>query len=223
MNQIRHFDIDLAELKRTLVSMGNLVERSLEMAVKTILQPTMEVRDEVGSIEQQIDALETAIEERCHQIIALQSPMAKDLRFLISATRITSDLEQVGDLAESVAKRAHYIARHQLVRNPDELGTLGALAREMVHQALEAFVSGEAETAKRILLEEDDADRLTKECYKGIQQAMQAQPELIKDYTHLLRAVGHLEHAADIAVSIAEEAVYIHRGQLIRHQHHLDS
>ncbi|MBA3708932.1 MAG: phosphate signaling complex protein PhoU [Planctomycetes bacterium] len=219
MNQIRHFDLDLAELKRSLVSMGNLVEQTVSLCVKTILQPALEVRDEVSVIEERIDTLETTIEERCHQIIALQSPMARDLRFLISATRITSDLEQVGDLAESISKRAHYIAKHQLVRNPPDLETLGLLAQKMIHEAIDAFVTGDIEVAKRILLEEDEADRLTKDCYKDIQTAMQAQPELIKEYTHLLRAVGHLEHIADIAVSIAEEAVYIHKGQLIRHQH----
>ncbi|MBA2482434.1 MAG: phosphate signaling complex protein PhoU [Planctomycetes bacterium] len=225
MTQIRHFDLELAELKRSLVSMGNLVEQTVELCVKTILQPALEVRDEVSSIEERIDELETVIEERCHQIISLQSPMARDLRFLISATRITSDLEQVGDLAESIAKRAHYIAKHQLVRNPTALNTLGALARKMIHEAIEAFVSGDIDIAKSILLEEDDADRRTKDCYKEIQASMESQPDLIKEYTHLLRAVGHLEHIADIAVSIAEEAVYIHRGQLIRHQHqeHLDA
>lgn len=219
MTQIRHFDLELAELKRSLVSMGNIVEEALGLAVSAIQQPTLEARDRVGGIEERIDHLETQIEERCHQIISLQSPMAKDLRFLISATRITSDLEQVGDLAESIAKRAHYIARHQLVRNPEGLAPLGQLARGMVHQAIESFVGGDIEAGKRILLEEDDADRLTKTCYKEIQAAMQAQPDLIKEYTHLLRAVGHLEHTADIAVSIAEEAVYIHRGQLVRHHH----
>jgi phosphate transport system protein len=220
MNQIRHFDLDLAELKRSLVSMGNLVEQTVEMSVKTILQPTLEVRDEVRAIEDQIDTLETSIEERCHQIIALQSPMARDLRFLISATRITSDLEQIGDLAESVSKRAHYIARHQLVRNPTQLEVLGNLVRKMIHQAIDAFVRGDLDIAGGIQVEEDDADRLTKACYKEIQAAMVAQPELIKEYTHLLRAVGHLEHMADIGVSIAEEATYIHKGHLIRHQHH---
>jgi phosphate transport system protein len=220
MTQLRHFDLELAELKRDLVGMGNLVERSLALGIQCILAPNLDGREAVEGIEERVDALETAIEERCHRIIALQSPMARDLRFLISATRITADIEQVGDLAESIAKRGHYIARHSgTVRNPDQLKPLSELSRAMVHQALDAFVTGDIETAKRILLEEDQADRLTKESYKAIMESMLAQPELIKEYTHLLRAVGHLEHIADIAVSVAEEAVYIHRGQLIRHHH----
>jgi phosphate transport system protein len=201
--------------------MSNLVEKTLDLAVGAILQPSIAAKEEVGGIEGRIDELDTAISERCHQIISLQSPMARDLRLLISATRITSDLEQVGDLAESIAKRAYYIASHHRVRNPDALPTLGSLAREMVHQSIEAFVGGDIETGKKILEEEQEADRLTKTCYHQIQEAMQLQPEFIKEYTHLLRAVGHLEHVADIAVSIAEEAVFIHSGQLVRH-HHLE-
>jgi len=219
MMTIRHFELDLAELKRALVGMGNLVEEMVGAAAKGIVEPNMELRDQVGEMEQRIDALETTIEDRCHQIIALRSPMAGDLRFLISATRITSDLEQVGDLAESITRRAHYIARHHAITNPPALPGLGSLARTMVREALEAFVGGELAIAKRILAEEDQADRLTKESYRAIQEAMKAAPDLINEYTHLMRAVGHFEHIADIAVSIAEEAMYIHHGTLSRHQH----
>ncbi len=216
---IRHFEIDLAELKRALVGMGNLVEQMVSAAAAGIVQPSVTVREQVGQMEERIDALETTIEERCHQIIALRSPMAGDLRFLISATRITSDLEQVGDLAESITRRAHYIARHSLVENPPALATLGNLARTMTREALDAFVGGDLAIAKRILAEEDQADRLTKECYRAIQDAMRAHGDQINEYTHLMRAVGHFEHIADIAVTIAEEAMYIHHGTLSRHQH----
>ena len=219
MAQIRHFDLDLAELKRSLVAMGNLVEDMLALGVGTIVAPNLDARDRASALEERVDAAETMIEERCHQMIALQSPMARDLRFLISATRIASDLEQVGDLAESITKRADYIARHSPVANPECLNPLGTIARRMINQALEAFVTGNLGVARGIMGEEREADALTKLCYGGIQAAMQAHPELIKEYTHLLRAVGHLEHAADIAVSIADEAVYIHRGDLVRHQH----
>lgn len=217
MSQIRQFDLELAELKRSIVGMGNLVEQALELGVNAILHPVIGAKARAKEIEERIDGMDTQIEERCHVLIALQSPMAKDLRLLISSTRITSELEQVADLAEGIAKRAEYIASHQPVDNPEPLIPLGELARRMLRQALDAFVTGRFEEANGILLEEDEADRLTKDCYFGIQSAMQAQPERIAEYTHLLRAVMNLEHIADIAVAIAEEAVYIHRGHLVLH------
>ena len=219
MNQIRHFDLELAELKRSLVTMGNLVERSLSIAVESILKANVEGREQVRILEEQVDTLETVIEDRCHTIIALQQPMAGELRLVISAMRITSDLEQVGDLAESIAKRASYIARNHRVDNPEALAILGHLAVDMVHHSMESFVTGNLNLARGVLTDEDSADDLTKQCYERIQVAMQEQPEKIREYTHLLRAASLLEHIGDIAVSIAEETVYIHRGTNIRHHH----
>ncbi len=125
----------------------------------------------------------------------------------------------MGDLAESVCKRATFIARHQRVHNPPDLAVLGALVVEMARQALDAFVAHDLVSARRVLEEEPRSDDLTKRCYKAIQAAMSEFPSQIQEYTHLLRAVGLLEHAGDIAVSIAEEAVYVHQGRLIRHKH----
>jgi phosphate transport system protein len=217
MNHVRRFDQELADLKQLLVSMGDLVEAALTIGVDAILKPMAGVRATAGELEERIDQLDIQIEERCHSLMVLQSPMASDLRFLISATRITSDLEQAADLAESVAKRADYIARHHAVENPEHLAPLGELTRTMLRQALEALITGRFDEANGILIEEDQADRLTKHCYAAIQHAMQREPEFIAEYTHLLRAASKLEQIADIAVAIAEQAVYIHRGHLVMH------
>lgn len=219
MNNIRHFELEIAELKRSLVAMGNLVEQSLAGAVDAILHPRVEAREQARVIEDRLDAMDSAIEERAHRIMALQQPMISDLRLLISALHICSDLEQVGDLCESVAKRATFIAKHNPVDNPAELEPLGSLVKEMIHGCMDAFVSSNLELAKTIIRQEERSDDLTKLCYEAIQAGMARTPDRIREYTHLLRAVAHLEHIGDIAVAIAEEAVYIHKGQMIRHHH----
>ena len=198
MTQIRHFDLEIAELKRSLATMGDLVERAIEFATRAIAHPTVEAREQARVFEDQLDALDTAIEDRCHQVLALQAPMAKDLRLLVSTMRVTLDLENIGDLAESLAKRATYIARHRLVRNPDAANTT---------------------LAKQVMDDEDRADELTKEGYSELRQLMREEPDRIDEYLHLHRALSHLEHIADIAVSIAEETVYATRGQMVRHHH----
>jgi phosphate transport system protein len=219
MTTPRHFDLELAELKRTLAGMGDLVCQALRHGADCIQDPRVAARDEARPFEERIDALHVQIEERCHQIIALHAPIASDLRLLISALRIASDLEQIGDLAESSCKRASFIARHQRVHNPPDLLALGALVVEMARHALDAFLAADLARARQVLTEEERSDDLTKRCYKAIQAAMCEFPSQIQEYTHLLRAVGLLEHAGDIAVSIAEEAVYVHQGRLIRHKH----
>src|SRR5580700_6775450 len=138
MNHLRRFDVDISELKQLLDRMGVLVEEALKIDVDAILMPIAGVRAKAAVLEERIDLLDTQIEERCHTLIVLQSPMAGDLRFLITATRITSDLEKAGDLAESLSKRADFIARHQPVQSPEHLASLCQLTRTMLHQALEA-------------------------------------------------------------------------------------
>ncbi len=219
MSQIRHFDLELADLKRSLVSMGNMVERSLSIAVEAIIRPTVEAREQCRVLEEQLDTLETAIEDRCHQIIALQQPMAGELRLVIAAMRITADLEQVGDLAESVAKRASFIARNKGAEIPAQIETLGRLTLGMQRHAMEAFITGNLNLARGVITDEDHSDALTKQCYEQLQNLMRNDPDRIREYTHLLRAASQLEHIADVAVSIAEETVYIYKGMNIRHHH----
>ena len=163
--------------------------------------------------------MDTVIEERCHTIIALQNPMVRDLRFIISAMAIASDLEQIGDLAESVSKRGNYIACHNPVKNPPELVELGVLAQHMLRQSMDAFITGNAETTRQVIDEESESDDQTKSCYTFIQERMAEDPPRIKEYTHLLRAVSALEQVGDLTKNIAEETVFMHQAQVIRHHH----
>jgi phosphate transport system protein len=216
---IRHFELELVDLKRSLVGMGGLVEQSLKTACDAIQSPSVGAREQVRGIEERLDILDVEIEDRCHQIMALQHPVASDLRLLISALHITADLEQIGDLAESICKRASFIARNTRIENPEELAILANLATEMVHLSLDAFISGTTDQAGHVMALEKSADQMTKRCYEWIQVAMAEHTDHIREYTHLLRAVAHLEHIADIAVAVAQEAVYVHLGRNVRHRH----
>ncbi len=216
---IRHFDMEIAELKRSLATMGDLVERSVALAVRAIQHPVVEAREQARVFEEQLDRLDTEIEDKCHQILALQAPMAKDMRLLVTAMRVTIDLEGIGDLAESLAKRASWIARHTLVPIPASVTPLGQLVMSMVHGAIEAFISGNLALARQVIADEDRADALTKEGYKELKLLIRGDLEHLDENVHLMRALAHLEQIADVAVSIAEEAVYIEKGMPIRHHH----
>jgi phosphate transport system protein len=219
MTQLRQFELELADLKRSIVAMGDMVDRAMGVAVEGIKRPSADLRERARTLEDGVDAMETVIEDRCHTIIALQNPMVRDLRFIISAMSIASDLEQIGDHAESVSKRAHYIACHNAVTNPPELLELGLLAQQMLRQSMDAFVTGNAELTRKVIEEEPQTDRQTKACYAFIQERMAAEPSNIKEYTHLLRAVSSLEQIGDLAMAIAEETVFMHQAQMIRHNH----
>ncbi|MBA3684359.1 MAG: phosphate signaling complex protein PhoU [Planctomycetes bacterium] len=223
MTNIRHFDMEIAELKRSLATMGDLVERTVGVAVKAILHPVVEAREQARVYEDQLDKLDSEIEDKCHQILALQAPMAKDMRLLVTSMRVAIDLESIGDLAESLAKRASWIARHTMVPIPATFTPLSQVVIGMVHGAIEAFISGNIDLARQVIADEDRADALTKQGYGELKIQIRADGERLDEHVHLLRAIAHLEQIADVAVSIAEEAVYIEKGMLIRHHHeHLD-
>lgn len=219
MTQLRQFELELADLKRSIVAMGDMVDRALGLAIEGVQRPTADLRERARTLEDGVDAMETVIEERCHTIIALQNPMVRDLRFIISAMSIASDLEQIGDHAESVSKRAYFIACHNPVANPPALHDLGMLAQQMLRQSMDAFVTGNAEVTQKVIDDEPQTDRQTKACYAFIQERMAESPTTIKEYTHLLRAVSSLEQIGDLAMAIAEETVFMHQAQMIRHHH----
>jgi phosphate transport system protein len=221
MTQLRHFELELADLKRSIVAMGDMVDRALALAVEGVHRPSADLRERARTLEDGVDAMETVIEDRCHTIIALQNPMIRDLRFIISAMSISSQLEQIGDHAESISKRAYFIACHSPVENPPELSELGRLAQQMVRQSMDAFVTGDVAVTKKVIDDEPQTDRHTKACYAFIQDRMAADTSRIKEYTHLLRAVSALEQIGDLAMAIAEETVFMHQAQMIRHNHEI--
>lgn len=218
MNQLRQFDLELADLRRALSGMGDLVVRSVTLAVDSMLAPTVDARVRVRVYEDQLDTMDSEIEDRCHRIMALQSPLAGDLRLLVSATRVTMDLENIGDLAESMAKRASALAKAPRIVSPTVLEPLGRLAIDMLRRSVAVFVDGDVVGGSRLVADEKESDRMTKIGYGEIQQAMIKDPEHIPSYLLQHRSLGHLEQMCDLALSIAEEAVYAHHGKMARHQ-----
>jgi phosphate transport system protein len=216
MTQPRSLDLNINALQQSLVEMGEEVEKLLALAIGNISTPVAESRYQAAEIERRIDGMEIAIEDRCHHLIALQTPMTRDLRFLISSTRVAAELARIAELSQAVVKRSDFIARHKLISNPPQLGMLGELAQRMTHQALKALGDDDTDGVKGLGEQEVLADSLTQECYRFIQFMMESCRNEINAYSQLLRAVGHLEHITDIAGSIAAETLFIQHGLFIR-------
>ena len=220
MTIARHFDLYLADLRQQLAALGDEVGTILTLANDGLAHPRVGLKADAGIIEDRIDSRETAITTRCHELLVLQTPMTRDLRFLLAATHIANDLELIGDHAESVCRRADFLARHHLLPTPPpSLAPLARLAHDMVRQAMDAIVGGDFPLSRQLLAEEDEADRLTKSCFRELSGIMHDQPDLIPECTHLVRAVAHLEEIADLAVAIAEEGLFVHKGRTVRHRH----
>lgn len=218
MSLRQRFESGITATKDDLRRMSVLVVTSLGIAEQAVASPDTEARVRVREVEHRIDGMEVAIEQRCHELMLLEAPVAGDLRLLISAMRIATDLEHIGDLAQSVAKRFSAVAMNPHIVLPEALRPLAALPTSMLSRAMDAFASGDLSQVEAIGIDEKRSDALAKTCALALQVSMEARPGEVRELTQVLRAVYHWEQAADLCVCIAEEAVFFHSGKVIRHQ-----
>lgn len=219
MDHPRRFDHQLSTIDKTLSEMAALVEQALVIAVTGLRHPYREIGQAAKVVEGDVDRLDEAIGQECQSLMALRSPVAGDLRRLISGMRATLILERIGDEAESVSRRVRYLAKHTPVRVPQAVVDLADESLAAYRRALPVLATGAVEDAKAVFAHEAETDRLSKLGYAAIRAELIADGAHAAEWSHLLRAVGRLEHIGDLAVELAEEGVFLHRGASIRHRH----
>src|SRR6202795_3926353 len=156
----RHFEHDLEELKQRLLWMGSLAERAVHQAVHAVLDADEDMAETVLNEEDAINEMQIEIDERIQRLLALQAPMAGDLRFLLATSRINGDLERIGDQAVNIAQSATRVMRHPQVKPYVDLPRMSELAEAMVRDSLNALVRADVELAESVLQRDDQVDRL---------------------------------------------------------------
>ncbi len=217
----RHFEVELEELNRQLLWMGGLVERALQNAIQALVGPDRKLAREVIEEENAINALQVEIDDRALRLLALQQPMATDLRLIVAAMKINSDLERIGDQAVNIAQGIGYILDYPQVKPYADIPRMGAIAQEMVHAALDAFVHRNVEQARAVLLRDDEVDTLRDQIYRQMLTHMAQHSEIIIPAFQLTLVARNLERVADHATNIAEDVIYMVVGRDVRH-HALD-
>jgi phosphate transport system protein len=213
----RHFHDELSQVKVRLLTMSGEAEAALGLAVDALLERDPEKARQVIRSDRIIDALEVEIEEQCVNLIALQQPMARDLRMLTSALKIANDLERVGDHAVNIAGSAERLSRSRPIAPEPELVEMARLAREMLADALEAFIRGDAEAGREICLRDDKVDALHRSVFRILLTHMMEDPHMIGAGMELFLVSRNLERVADLATNIAEDVVFLVEGKSIKH------
>jgi len=208
---------DMDQVHKALLRMADLVERAIHQTVDALCNRNPTQAQEVMAVEDDIDDLENRIDEECFRILALHQPVACDLRRIVAISTITSDLERMGDLSYSIAERTLALVRLPLIPTPADLQYMTGLTVDMVHGSLEAFVRLDAAQARRIILQDDEVDRLNCQIIQEVLAIMHQGPDLIEPGLSMFSAVRHLERIADYATNIAENAIYLVEGQIVRH------
>jgi phosphate transport system protein len=213
----RHFHEELSHLKQRLLAISSEAEDAVGFAVDALLARDREKAHAVIHGDHAIDALETGIEEQGFQLIALHQPMAKDLRLLFSAIRIVNDLERVGDHAVNIAQSAERLIDYPHIVPEPEIVEMARLARQMLADALSAFVRGDAPLARDVCRRDDAVDALNDSVYRILLTHMMEDPRVIGAGMELLLVSRNLERVADLATNVAEDVVFLVEGKTIKH------
>jgi phosphate transport system protein len=212
----RHFEADLQELRERLLAMGSVAETMIHKSVAALVSRQEPLVQEVLAHEEEMDLLCIEIDDRCFTLLALQQPMASDLRFLVGAIKINSDLERIADQTVSIALRAQSLITQPEVKPLIDIPRMARLAQEMVRKSLDAFVGRDAELARAVIDADDDVDSLRDQVFRELLTYMMADTATIPRALALILISRNLERIADHATNIAEDVIYIVRGEDVR-------
>ena len=207
----------LDELKDKLLRMGGLAERSVDQAIAAYRQHDRKCCEDVFSTEDAINIAEREIDELALDLLAMQQPMASDLRFILAVIKINGDLERVGDQAVNIAQRVLDELSAPAAEMPADIPRMGEATSGMIRDALEAFIHADPEMAQQVLLRDNDVDRMKREVEVAMVQQMQRAPEFIQPALDTLLIARNLERMADHATNIAEDVIFWVRGFDVRH------
>jgi phosphate transport system protein len=213
----KHLERDLTNLQEHILLMAGSVEEALHLGIRALRERDGAIAERVIAGDSAIDQEENYVENECLKMLALHQPVAIDLRRIIAALKINTDLERMADLAVNIAERAAALARLPPVAVPVQVQHMADLTTAMVHQSLDAFVNLDARQARRVIRLDDEVDRLNCEIIDFLLRDMQKSPEAITSGVSLFSAVRHLERIADHATNIAEDVVYLVQGEIVRH------
>ncbi|MGD0789290.1 MAG: phosphate signaling complex protein PhoU [Terracidiphilus sp.] len=216
MTRIR-FQQSLDELKEQLLVMAGLAEQAIQRAIEAYRVRDLSICDLVSRSEVAINRLEREIDQASLDLLAMEQPMAIDLRFILSVIKINADLERVGDAAKSISERVRNMEQMAAADLPVDIPRMASLAAEMVRKSLQSFIEGDAEMALTVLTMDDAVDAMNRAAYKSLTKVMEEQSHLAPQALNALMISRALERVADHATNIAEDVIFWVQGADVRH------
>ena len=211
------FQLGLDELKERLLEMGGMAEAAIELAADAYRKRDGRLAEQVFEREKLINQSQRTIDELAVDLLAMQQPLATDLRFVLAVLKINNDLERVGDLAVNIAQRAVNLAQEPEIEVPVDITRMTTAVSTMVRRALESFLSAKSEVAQAVLEMDSIVDRMKDEAFISLVAQMKAHPDRIRSYLDVLLISRSLERIADHATNIAEEVIFWVSGADVRH------
>jgi phosphate transport system protein len=214
---LRHFDQELEQLKVMLLEMASLVEAAVHNSVNSVVQKDKPLAEDVLAQEASINRMEVEIDDLAIKLLALQQPMAVDLRLIAAVLKINTDLERMGDLAVNIAECAIELIQEPVIKPMIDIPHIATLVQSMVQKALDSFVNKDPELAKSVLASDDAVDNLRTASFHALISFMERTKKNIPQAVNLLSVIRNLERVADHATNIAEDVIFYVKGIDVRH------
>ena len=215
----RHLQNEMEKLKKKILSLTAMVENDVQKAVQSLGERNHRLAQEVIDADEEIDRDEVDIEEDCLKILALNQPVATDLRFLIAVLKINNDIERVGDLAVNIAERTIFLCGQPQIEAPFDFSDMKKKALAMLSGSLDALMKMDAELARRVREQDDEVDEINRQMYLQVGAAVRKNPDHVERLMSYLSVSRHLERIADYATNICEDVIYLVEGEIVRHKH----
>jgi phosphate transport system protein len=213
----RQYEEALQQLRAKILEMGGLVERQIGDAMDALIKRDSAEARAVIERDHMVNYLDVTVDEACTRLIALHQPAARDLRLIMTSTKITTDLERIGDIAQNICERAIELNQEPPLKLDVDLQHMAEWARSMLRDSLDAFVREDPELALRVCQRDDFIDNLTARTFDTVLAFMSQDPQSAARATRILFVAKYLERIADHATNIAEMVIFLAKGKSIRH------
>ena len=209
---LKSYDDELARLSKSIISLGGLAETQLAAAIQSVVKRDVELASEVVRGDVGADQVDRDVEAQAVRLLALRQPLARDLREIISALKISADLERICDYAANIAKRSIALAQSPTVRPINSIPRMAKLAQREIADVLDAYVQRDPEKARAVWLADEELDELYTSLFRELLTYMMEDPRSITSGTHVLFMAKNIERIGDHATNIAETVYYLIHG-----------
>jgi len=214
----RHFIHELEALKSSIIKMGSLAEQAIAESIRALLEGRKEIAQRVIEQDKEINAMEIEIDNQVVDLLALHQPVAKDLRFILAASKITTDLERIGDHAVNIAESAVQYVDLAPVKPLVDIPKMVQITQRMLRDAIDGFIHNNPVPCREVLPCDDVIDGLNKQVVGELVTIMSQNPESIEQALELIRVSRNLERVADLATNIAEDVIFAAEAQVVKHR-----
>jgi len=214
-----HFDIQLAKLKTRLFKMCSLVDEQVQFALRAIEEEDMSLAEMVVERDKKVDKYDVKIEKICQKLFALNQPVAMDLRLIMSAMTINTNLERIGDIAENIAENFIRLRTKPAFLEKTKINQMSMIVKEMLRNAIDSFIQNDPKLAEKVIRSDDELDALNAENHKVLIEIMKEDKESIEPAVTFLVTSRELERIGDHATNIAEDVFFIVEAELIKHKY----